>query len=226
MHEECRALGRSRRGGLELRTPLGIILGYATFLIEDAPTPEAAEYADTVMKSALHLRSILDSMATLRYLTTSIKDLAPESIPLHTLRADLESEIASIPGAAGHTITIHDFPPNTIVIADRARLELAFANILDNAVRFTPPPGTIEIGATLRSNAASCDSGTLKATPIGSIWLMPSSAAPPGCTSEPRCTATVPMRPDSGALMVPKLTSTSAARSAACDAATAAFCAS
>ena len=134
----------------ELRTPLGIILGYATFLIEDAPTPEAAEYADTVMKSALHLRSILDSMATLRYLTTSIKDLAPEPIPLETLKADLEAEIASIPGSAGHHVTIHDLPPNTTVVADRARLELAFANVLDNAVRFTPAPGSIEIGATLR----------------------------------------------------------------------------
>ena len=119
----------------ELRTPLGIILGYATFLIEDAPTPEAAEYADTVMKSALHLRSILDSMATLRYLTTSIKDLAPEPIPLETLKADLEAEIVSIPGSAGHHVTIHDLPPNTTVVADRARLELAFANVLEDVYK-------------------------------------------------------------------------------------------
>lgn len=137
----------------ELRTPLGIILGYATFLMEDAPTPEAAEYADTVMKSALHLRSILDSMATLRYLTTAIKDLAPEPIKLETLKSDLEAEIGSIPGASGHHITIHDMPIDTTVIADRARLELAFANVLDNAVRFTPPPGTIEIGATVHGSS-------------------------------------------------------------------------
>lgn len=137
----------------ELRTPLGIILGYATFLIEDAPTEEAAEYADTVMKSALHLRSILDSMATLRYLTASIKDLNPEPIPLATLKTDLEAEINSIPGAAGHNIILHEMAEHIIVTADRSRLELAFANILDNAIRFTPPPGTIEIGTTVRGTS-------------------------------------------------------------------------
>ena len=136
----------------ELRTPLGIILGYATFLVEDATTPDAAEFADTVMKSALHLRSILDSMATLRYLTTSIAELNPEPIALATLRKDLEAEIASLPGASGHKITVQDFPTETVVIADRARLEMAFANILDNAIRFTPPPGVIEVGATIRSS--------------------------------------------------------------------------
>lgn len=136
----------------ELRTPLGIIIGYATFLKEDASNSETAEYADTVMGSALHLRSILDSMATLRYMTTNIADMHLEPIDLATLRSDLAAEVASLPGAAAHDIQLYE-PVNGLKIkADRARLMLALGNVLDNAVRFTPAPGTITIDAKPRSH--------------------------------------------------------------------------
>lgn len=136
----------------ELRTPLGIIIGYATFLKEDASNPETAEYADTVMASALHLRSILDSMATLRYMTTNIADMKLETIDLATLRHDIAAEIASMPGAAAHDVKLYEPVDGLAIKADRARLMLALGNVLDNAIRFTPAPGTITIDAKPRSH--------------------------------------------------------------------------
>ncbi|NOG52250.1 MAG: ATP-binding protein [Chloroflexi bacterium] len=104
------------------------------------------------MGSALHLRSILDSMATLRYMTTNIADMHLEPIDLATLRNDLAAEVASLPGAAAHDIQLYE-PVNGLKIkADRARLMLALGNVLDNAVRFTPAPGTITIDAKPRSH--------------------------------------------------------------------------
>ena len=66
-----------------------------------------------------------------------------------------------------------------------------------------------------RSTAASCASGNVKLTPIGSIWLTVTIGVPVGCTRLPRYTTTAPARPDSGDVMVSKLSATSLERIAA-----------
>lgn len=134
----------------ELRTPLGAILGYATFLKDDAPTPEIEEFADAVMRNAMHLRSILDSMATLRYLTPVGKDVKPERVPLKQLIQDLEAESNSIQGAAQRHILFSAVPPYLVVSIDRERMGLALANVLHNAVRFTPEGGYISVSVQPR----------------------------------------------------------------------------
>ncbi len=134
----------------ELRTPLGSILGYATFLKDDAPNPEIEEFADAVMRNAMHLRSILDSMATLRYLTPVGKDVKPERVPLQQLMQDLEAEANSIQGAAKRHILFSSVPPYLVVLIDRERMGLALANVLHNAVRFTPEGGYISVSVQPR----------------------------------------------------------------------------
>jgi len=43
-----------------------------------------------------------------------------------------------------------ELPSGPLVIqADRARLEIAFSNLLENAVKFTPPGGEVRLGAAL-----------------------------------------------------------------------------
>ena len=64
-------------------------------------------------------------------------------------------------------------------------------------------PGTRTVtlaGAPLLacSSGASCDSGTVKLTPIGSTWLIVTSAALLGDTRLPGYTAIAPARPASG----------------------------
>ena len=49
----------------------------------------------------------------------------------------------------GHQVTV-DIPPDLPhVLADRQRMEQVFLNLLDNAIKFTPPGGKISIQARL-----------------------------------------------------------------------------
>jgi signal transduction histidine kinase len=136
----------------ELRTPLGSILGYASFLKEDAPSPDIQEYADAVMRNAVHLRSILDSMATLRYLTPVGKDVQPERVPLASLMRDLQAEASSIVGASERNISFTPVPLYLAIQIDRERMGLAIANVMQNAIRFTPPGGYIAVSVQPRTN--------------------------------------------------------------------------
>jgi len=134
----------------ELRTPLGSILGYATFIKDDATSADIAEYADAVMRNAMHLRSILDSMATLRYLTPVGKDVKPERVPLSSLLRDLQAEAVSMPSGVERNITFAPVPLYVAVLIDRERLGLAVANVMQNAIRFTAVDGTIAVSVQQR----------------------------------------------------------------------------
>jgi signal transduction histidine kinase len=129
---------------------LGSILGYATFIKDDATSPDTIEYAEAVMRNAMHLRSILDSMATLRYLTPVGKDVKPERVPIASLLRDLQSEASSMSNSAERVINFAPVPLSVAVSIDRERLGLAIANVMQNAIRFTAPGGVINVSMQVR----------------------------------------------------------------------------
>ncbi|MCU0512311.1 MAG: GAF domain-containing sensor histidine kinase [Anaerolineae bacterium] len=128
----------------ELRTPLGVIMGYASFLQmhEDEATQD---HANKVMESALKLRKIIDDMVNLRYLKQKQSDLYMEDTTLaqviNTFRFDA---VTLIDGSRQH---IHIVPPEVdiAVKVDFTRMNMALTNMLNNALSFTPPEGSITL---------------------------------------------------------------------------------
>lgn len=122
----------------ELRTPLSLILGYATFLREDA-SGRAREQMEVVLQSAMRLRSLIDDMVNLREVDSGEAGLQLEKVPLQEIvRAGLE-EIEYIAEAKDQAIHL-SIPESPIhVQADRAKMTLVMVNLLSNAVKFTDP---------------------------------------------------------------------------------------
>lgn len=130
----------------ELRTPLGIIIGYATFLQEGA-RGESTDHANHVLGAASQMRSLLDQMNNLtllqsdememRLLKISIQDVlnfAIDEIKYTAARRDLQLVLA--------------FQENPIFVnVDAEKMTLAFVNLLNNAIRFSPEGSEIVIGA-------------------------------------------------------------------------------
>ena len=63
----------------ELRTPLAILMGYASIL-EDEATGETRERMEIVVRNAVRLRSLMDDMLNLRYLETGESTFNPEPV--------------------------------------------------------------------------------------------------------------------------------------------------
>ncbi len=128
----------------ELRTPLGVILGYATFLKEEA-RGELSEHANIVMTSALRLRSLVEDMTNMNLLQVGSATLSLNPIPIQLPLLAACQEIAPTAEVKGQAF-IQELPEEDIyILADAGKLESVFSNLLNNAVRFTPEGGEINV---------------------------------------------------------------------------------
>ncbi|MBN1667635.1 MAG: GAF domain-containing protein [Anaerolineales bacterium] len=127
----------------ELRTPLGIILGYASFLKEDADG-QISEHATSVLNAALQLQTLVEDMTNMNLLSTGAADLYLEPRTIQDLVLKAYHRVASTAEAKNDHLHLN-MPPEQVLIQADSKLLLAFVNLLNNAVRFTPDPGEIVI---------------------------------------------------------------------------------
>jgi len=131
----------------ELRTPLGIIIGYASFLQEEAKG-ELSDHADQVLNAASQMRSILDQMNNLTLLQTDEMELRPLKISIQDILNFACEEIMYSVARRNLELT-YAFGDDPIYInVDQEKTTLAFVNLLNNAIRFSPEGSHIVIGAT------------------------------------------------------------------------------
>ena len=135
----------------ELRTPLGIIIGYSTFLKEDAQG-ELSDHADQVLTAARQMRSILDEMNNLAMLKSDEMVLKPQRVPMQDVLVYACDGINEIASTRDQKL-IFALPEEPFhVNVDIDKTSLAFVNILDNAIRFSPQGSDITIG-TIRQGS-------------------------------------------------------------------------
>ena len=130
----------------ELRTPLGIILGYGTFLQEGAKG-ELSDHAHQVLSAAAQMRSLLDQMKNLTLLQSDEMEMKPMRISIQDV---LNFALDEIKYSAARrdlqlSYAVQDEP--IFVNVDPEKTTLAFVNILNNAIRFSPEGSEILIGA-------------------------------------------------------------------------------
>jgi signal transduction histidine kinase len=137
----------------ELRTPLAVILGYATFL-RDNLTGQASEQLEIVLNSAMKLRSLIDDMVNLRHIQTDNIQLSRSIFSFKQLVLDVTKEFSDIVSSKQLTLTTRFIPNNTAlnIDADRQKLYLVLANLVNNAIKFTPEKGRIHINLELKGH--------------------------------------------------------------------------
>lgn len=134
----------------ELRTPLGIIIGYSTFLKEDAQG-ELSDHANQVLTAARQMRSLLDEMNNLAMLKSDEMVLKPQKFSMQDVLIYACDGIKEIASTRDQKL-IFAFPEEPFYVnVDIDKTSLAFVNILDNAIRFSPPGSDITIG-TVKQN--------------------------------------------------------------------------
>jgi signal transduction histidine kinase len=130
----------------ELRTPLGIIIGYATFLQEGAKG-ESSDHANQVLGAASQMRSLLDQMNNLTLLQADEMEMRPISISIQDVLNFAVDEIKYFAARRDLSLVL-DFQETPIFVkVDAEKTALAFVNLLNNAIRFSPEGSEIVIGA-------------------------------------------------------------------------------
>lgn len=133
----------------ELRTPLGVIIGYATFLQEES-AGELSDHARQVLDAAMQMRTLVDAMTNLNMLRSKEMVMHRVMVPIQLILRGAYSEVETLAEAKGQHVNLNLPETPLPVKCDPEKLTSAFVNLLDNAVRFTPEGGTINIHAMLK----------------------------------------------------------------------------
>ena len=134
----------------ELKTPITSLRGFAQLLLRDTQRRQAT----TPERLAVALRAIEAQSAKLSQLVARLLDatqieagkLRIEPVPVD-LVALVQATLAQHQGAGTHTLVLEG-PPQLEVVVDPVRFEQVITNLLNNAVKFSPPGSrvTVELG--------------------------------------------------------------------------------
>lgn len=128
----------------ELRTPLGLILGNAA-LLKDFSGGDLAVYADAVLSSAKRMRVLIEEMTNMNMLEAGSAELIPAMKELAGIVEDAKKEVQALAEAKGQTLTLKLPEDSLLAMVDGPKLTIAITNLLNNAIRFTPEGGQVQL---------------------------------------------------------------------------------
>jgi two-component system phosphate regulon sensor histidine kinase PhoR len=140
----------------ELKTPLTVVRATVETMLEDpAMDPEMrARFLQKMRVQTDRLTSIVTDLLSLARIESATE--GPELEPLDLREPSKESFRALAPSAEARRLRMEiDLPDQPVPIrGDRASLRLAIDNLLDNAVKYTPPGGRVRLHLFTRDGEA------------------------------------------------------------------------
>ncbi|MFO7564658.1 MAG: PAS domain S-box protein [Enhygromyxa sp.] len=137
----------------ELRNPLAAIRSACALLqTVDSPDPLMARIQDILGRQTGHMAHLLDELLDLARVTNGKLTIVPSVIDLREVTrevlADLEHPVE------GPVLEV-ELPPEPVqIVGDRVRLAQVVDNLLSNALKYTPPDGSVSLRlATLEEEA-------------------------------------------------------------------------
>ena len=129
----------------DLRTPLTILRGELESFAEDSRlTAELRERAASMLEEALHLSKIVEQLFTLSRLDAGEARTEWTRFDLAELAKTTADQMSLLAEDKGISISCNTSQP-TPVEGDRVRLKQVVVNLLDNAIKYTPDKGAIQL---------------------------------------------------------------------------------
>ena len=134
--------------GHELRNPLAPIKSSVALLKHLFPASEqVGKVSDVIERQVTHLTRLVDDLLDVARITSGKVLLQRKDFELQQV-LDHVSELCQPAASKRHIRISRDLPPHAVTLhADYARVVQIFANIVSNAVKFTPDGGHIHITA-------------------------------------------------------------------------------
>ncbi len=130
----------------DLRTPLTVIVGYATALADGtASGDEAGRAARTISEEAAHLERLVDELGAVERLHRGVDGLRPEPLDATGLLRSSKERFWAAAAAAGIELAIvgegTERADPIPFVGDRSAIERIMANLIANALAAAPTPG-------------------------------------------------------------------------------------
>jgi two-component system phosphate regulon sensor histidine kinase PhoR len=133
----------------ELRTPITAIRGYAETLQSGALTDSemAPKMVEIIHRQSERLSELVEDLLELSRLESREVQLKIANVPLAVATARAAETVR--PKAAGKNIHLElQVPPGLVARGDERAVEQVLLNLLDNAVKYTPEGGRVDVFGT------------------------------------------------------------------------------
>ena len=132
----------------ELRTPLTSIKGYIDNLrdgIAGALKEKQVNYLDRMSQNADHLVCLINDLLDVSRIESGKMALNLTTLSLRDLVAEVINDLRPIAAEKQLEVIVKMFEVDSRIRGDHAKLEQVITNLLDNAIKYTPPGGRITI---------------------------------------------------------------------------------
>lgn len=131
----------------ELRTPIAGLKALAETLeagaIEDPPA--ARMFLARMLIEADRLAQLVEELVELAQLESPSPPLVRNRVDLYQVAARASERLHAKAERAAVSLQVEDPGSELVVPGDPSRLERVFVNLLDNAIKFTPPAGQVSV---------------------------------------------------------------------------------
>lgn len=131
----------------ELKTPISAVLGWSELLLKKPRNPNLdVERAITVIeRNARQQKALVDDILDLSLVTMGRMHLECGSVDLKLLlRSAIDSTLPLVE-AKNLKITTTECDEDAMIMGDASRLQQCMLNIINNAIKFTPADGNLDI---------------------------------------------------------------------------------
>ncbi len=137
----------------EFRTPLTMLLGMAQSLREN-PDAEAREAGRLVERNGQNLLGLVNQLLDLSKIESGALQLQPEPGDVMQFIKVVTESFGSLAVGKNQHLSVKNQPDHFVTAFDPARFQQILANLIGNALKYTPEGGAIEVRAAVIGHEA------------------------------------------------------------------------
>lgn len=143
----------------ELRTPLTVIRGYAELLnseLGDKLSPEHQEHLHRLEYNAANLGTLIDNLLNVSRIERGSYKIEPQSLDLVSLVKNAVTDLLDQANSKGQNLSfVESAEKIPMVMADSSRINQVIANLITNAITYTPVGESIKVSLTPKGSFVS-----------------------------------------------------------------------